>query len=199
MSRDKLLQGVCAEAPSLRTREEGVFRFPALLGQPFLEVCGDVGTQRRAAHFAAFPEAADVSACTKCHVLAAERSDLAIAEARLNGNQQERSVAPPDPGRRIWCCHQGIAFVFGHEFHGATLIALRRNRQDALAMQCQCWFADGYVLEERVQSRQAVVPRPGTVAASDFEVFEELSHEIRIEVLHTQLGGCASEALGCEP
>ena len=131
-----------------------------------------VATQGRASHLAAFPDVADVSACTKFHVLAAEGSDLAITEARLNGHQQERSVSPPDPGSRIWCCHQGIAFVFGHEFHRATLIALRRNRQDALAMQCQCGFADGYVLEERVQSCQAVVPCPGTVTASEFEVFE---------------------------
>jgi hypothetical protein len=89
MSRDKLLQCVCAEASSLRTRKERVFRFSALLGQPFFEGCGDVGTQRRAAHLAAFPDAADVSACAKFHILAAEGSDLAIAEARLNGNQQE--------------------------------------------------------------------------------------------------------------
>jgi hypothetical protein len=65
-------------------------------------------------------------------------------------------------------------------------------------MQCQCGFADGYILKERVQSRQAIVPRPGTVAACKFEVFEELPQESCIEVLHPQFGGRASEALGRE-
>jgi hypothetical protein len=62
-------------------------------------------------------------------------------------------------------------------------------------MQCQCGFADGYVLKERVQSRQAIVPRSGTVAAREFEFFEELSQESCIEVLYPQLGGRASEAV----
>jgi hypothetical protein len=140
----------------------------------------------------------DVSAGTKFHILTAERCDLAIAQARLYSKQQERSVSPADPGGRIWCCHQRIAFLFGYEFHWTTLIALRRNRQDALAMQCQCGFADGYVLKERMQSRQAIVPRPRTIAARTFEVFEELPQESCIEVLHPQFGGRASEALGCE-
>jgi hypothetical protein len=139
-----------------------------------------------------------MSAGTKFHILTAERCDLAIAQARLYSKQQERSVPPADPGGRIWCCHQRIAFLFGYEFHWTTFIPLRRNRQDALAMQCQCGFADGYVLKKRVQSRQAIVPRPRTVAARAFEVFEELPQESCIEILHPQFGGRASEALGCE-
>jgi hypothetical protein len=53
-------------------------------------------------------------------------------------------------------------------------------------------------LEECVQGRQAVVPRPGTVAAHEFKVFEELSQESCIEILHAQLRGGASQAFGCE-
>jgi hypothetical protein len=181
MSQDKLLECICAEATSTRTREERIFGFPTLLGQPFFNCYGDVGTQRRASHLAAFPDAADVSAGAKFHVLPAEGRDLAIAQAGLNCKQQERSVPPPHPGGRIWCRHQGLAFLFGHELHRTTLEAFRRNCQNALAMQCQCRFADGYVLEECVQSRQAVIPRPRTVAADEFEMFEELSQKRCVE------------------
>jgi hypothetical protein len=49
-------------------------------------------------------------------------------------------------------------------------------------VQRQGGLADGYISEEGVQGRQAVVARPGAVAASEFEMFQELTQEGRIEI-----------------
>jgi hypothetical protein len=53
-------------------------------------------------------------------------------------------------------------------------------------------------LEKGVYRGQTVVSRPSAVAAVEFEVFEELSQEGDIEVLHEQFGRRPFEALAGE-
>jgi hypothetical protein len=65
-------------------------------------------------------------------------------------------------------------------------------------VQRQGWLADGYESEKGVQCREAVVSCPDAVAATDFEVFEELPQERRIEIFYAQFGGRTSKALGCK-
>ena len=136
-----------------------------------------------------------MSAGAELHVLAAKRRDLAVAEAGLNRDEQQRSIPPSDPCARIRSCDKGGGLFLRQKLHRAALVALRRDRQDALALQRAGWFTDRHVLEERMDGGQAVVSRPGAVATVEFEVFEKLPQEGSIEILDEQFGWRPSEVL----
>jgi hypothetical protein len=72
MSGDQSLECVGAEAPSIRTGENGIGGGAALLRQPFLENRGDVRAQWRAPHLSAFSEATDVGARAELYILMAK-------------------------------------------------------------------------------------------------------------------------------
>ena len=65
-------------------------------------------------------------------------------------------------------------------------------------MQCQRWFADGYVLEESVQSCQTVVSCPGTVAASSSRCSRNFPKKGASRSSIRSSEGARREALGCE-
>jgi hypothetical protein len=45
--------------------------------------------------------------CAELDVLLAKGRDLAIPEARLNGDEQQRLIPPSDPRARIRSCDKG--------------------------------------------------------------------------------------------
>jgi hypothetical protein len=67
-----------------------------------------------------------------------------------------------------------------------------------LAVEGERRFTDSHVPEEGAQCGETSVSRPGAVPAVAFEVFQELAEEIRVELLHADVGGRPSEALRCE-
>jgi hypothetical protein len=60
------------------------------------------------------------------------------------------------------------------------------------------WFADGYVLKERVNSCQSRVPRANGTAALVFEMIEERSHKSLVKLVHIEIGWASTESLCCE-
>jgi hypothetical protein len=198
MFRDQPLQGIGAHSPAVGTREDEILWLALLAGQPFLEHCGDVGSQRSASHLSALSETADVSACAKLHVLAPKRREFTVAEAGLNGQEQQRSIAPPDPCVESGRCDQSGAFFFRQECDRSAFMPLRRDRQDPLAVQRKRRFTDGYVVEEGVQGRQTVVSCPRAVAANLFQIIEELPQEGCVEIFNPQLRRRTAEAFRCE-
>ena len=72
--------------------------------------------------------------CAELHVLLAKRCDLAIPEAGLNGDEQQRPVPSSDPCARIRRCDKGGTLFLCQKLHWAALVALRRDRKDALAL-----------------------------------------------------------------
>jgi hypothetical protein len=72
MSGDESLECVGAEAPSIRTGENGIGSGAALPRQPFLEDSSDVRAQWRASHLSPFSEATDVGARAELYILVAK-------------------------------------------------------------------------------------------------------------------------------
>ena len=68
------------------------------------------------------------------HVLMAKRCDLAVPEAGLDRDEQQRPVPFSDPCIRIRRRHKGLTLFLSQNFHGATLVPFRRNRQNAWAV-----------------------------------------------------------------
>jgi hypothetical protein len=67
-----------------------------------------------------------------------------------------------------------------------------------LALQSEGWFTDRHVLEERMDSCQAVVSRPRAVATVEFEVFEESPQEGNVDILYEQFRRSPPEVLTAE-
>jgi hypothetical protein len=136
--------------------------------------------------------------CAELDVLPTKGCDLAIPEARLNGDEQQRLIPTSDPCARIRSRDKGGSLFLCQKLHGTALVALGRDRKDALALQSAGWFTDRYVLEEGMDCSQPVVSRPCTVATVEFEVLEKLPQEGNIEIFDEQFGWRPSEALTAE-
>jgi hypothetical protein len=139
-----------------------------------------------------------VGSCPKLHVLPPKRREFTVAQAGLNGQEEQRSIAPSDPCSEVGRCDQSAALFFGQECDDRAFMPLRRNRQDSLAVQRKRWFADRYVLEEGVYGCQTVISCPCTVAALVLEIIEELPKEGCVEIFDPQCGRRAAETFRCE-
>ena len=62
--------------------------------------------------------------CAELDVLLAKGGDLAIPEARLNGDEQQRLVPPSDPCVRIRSRDKGGSLFLCQKLHGTALVAL---------------------------------------------------------------------------
>jgi len=144
------LQCVGAETSAVGTGKDRIVGLPALLRHPFLEDGRNVGTQRRAPHLAAFSEATDMSADAEFDIAPAKECDFAVAEAGLNGDEQQSLVSSSNPCTGIRSGHERCGLFVSQKFDRPTHETLRRESEDTLALQGQRRFMNGHELEEGV-------------------------------------------------
>jgi hypothetical protein len=75
-----------------------------------------------------------MSAGAELHILASNQDDLAVAQSRLHGNEQECSVPPPDPCPGIGSCDEGSGLFLREELNGPTIVTFGRDGKDALTV-----------------------------------------------------------------
>jgi len=127
-----------------------------------------------------------VSTGIQLDIVASKRGDLTVAQARLDGQQEDRAIAPSNPSTGVGSCHNGSALLLCEELYGTTIVTLRGDRKHTLTVQGQSWLAQGHVPKERVQSCETVVPRTGAIATAEFEMMQELAEEGRVKFLCPQ-------------
>ena len=98
MARHKTLQRVGADRRAARARKDGIGWSTPLRGKPCFKDGRDIGSKRCAACLPSLSEAADMSSGSEFHVTMFEGNDLAVAQARLGCEKQERAIPPADPG-----------------------------------------------------------------------------------------------------
>ena len=157
-----------------------------LFRQPGPEDRGDIRPQGGTPHLPPFSEAADVSTDPELYILAPQRGDLAVPQAGLNRQQQERAIPPADPRPSVRSGHQCGRFFLGEELHRSSLEALGRNCENALALQAERRFSESDVPEEGMERRETMVSRARPVASIKLQVFEESLQERGIEFIETQ-------------
>ena len=106
--------------------------------------------------------------------LASEGGDFAVAQARLNGEKKERSVSPADPRSRIGSGGEGVGLFLRKKLNRTPLIPFGGDREDPLAVECECRFVEGRVAEEGMQGRKAIVSALWRVAPFALEIVKEL-------------------------
>jgi hypothetical protein len=196
--RDEPLDGILAHASAAGTGEDRRVGIRRTLMQPGGEDPRDIAAQGRAAELAPLAVGADVGAGAERDVLAAERGQLGDAQPRLDGHEEERVVAPPDPGGGGWDIEEGLDLLLPEEFHDPAREALARDREDPLAQQGVGRLRERDVAEEGVERRTAGIAAARGVAALALEGIEELAEEGGVEVGEREAGGGTAEARGGE-
>jgi hypothetical protein len=85
----------------------------------------DIGSQRRGAGLPAFTGAPNVRAGLKGDILPSKTGQLAIPQPGLRRDEEQRPIAPADPGRRIRCGDERGDLVVGEKRHRSALAAFR--------------------------------------------------------------------------
>src|SRR6266498_3463323 len=139
-----------------------------------------------------------MSADAERHVLASERRQLGDAQARLDGNQEERAISPSDPGGVVRAVQNCLDFLVVKERHDAALESFARDSEDALAEERMRRIREGDVSEEGMERRESCVAAASGIAAVLLEMVEELAEEGGVEIGDREAGGGATETLGRE-
>ena len=116
------------------------------------------------------------------HVLSTESGQLGNPQARLDGDEEQRAVAPSDPGGGVGAVEEGLDLLLDEELHDPALKALARDGEHALTVQSVGRVGERDVAEERVECREARVSAAGAIAALAFKVVEELAQERGVEI-----------------
>jgi hypothetical protein len=140
--------------------------------------------------------ASDVGADSECDVRALQSSQLTTAKACVHGDRQQRPVPPPDPCRRIGRGDERSGLFVNEELHRSAVVALGRNRENALAVKRVRRLFEGDVAEERVQCSQSGVAGARRAPAGLLDVVQELRQECSVEILHSKVRGLTSNPLG---
>jgi hypothetical protein len=127
-----------------------------------------------------------------------EGSQLGDAQPGLEADEEQRVIAPSDPGGEVWGAEQGIDLTVLKELHDPTLEALARNREDTLAEERVSWIGEGDEAEEGMKRRETCVATARGVTALALEVIEELAEEGGVEVGEPEAGGRTAQPFGRE-
>ena len=107
--------------------------------------------------------------------------------AGLDRCQQQRVVAPSEPGGPVRGSEQRFDLVEVEVVDAVLLMAFERDRDHASDRLKVLGVPQCHVPVERVDRRQPGVPGPGAVASVVFEVGEERADQRRVEIVEVQL------------
>ena len=107
--------------------------------------------------------------------------------AGLDRCQQQRVVAPSEPGGPVRGSEQRFDLVEVEVVDAVLLMAFERDRDHASDRLKVLGVPQCHVPVERVDRRQPGVPGPGAVAPVLLEVGEERTDQRRVEIVDVQL------------
>src|SRR5207249_4922326 len=145
--------------------------------------------------FATFALTADMSACPQGDILPAEPDQLGDPQAGLGRYQQQRPVAPTGPCLLIGYGQKGINLGSSQKGDGRAVIALTRDRQDALDHATVARCPQCRVVEKRVNRREADIAAAGAGATRLLEIIEKRADHRRVEIVQRQRRRCFPEPL----
>jgi hypothetical protein len=129
------------------------------------------------------------------HILSSKRGDLTVAQAGLDGEEEDCPIPSTKPPDGVRSCYERRGLFLRQKLNRIALVTLGGDRKDALAVQRISRFMNGHIPEECVQRGETVVSRTDAITPVEFEVVKEIAHEGRVDFLHAQIGRCLLEAL----
>jgi hypothetical protein len=121
---------------------------------------------------------------SETHIAALKGAELGVAQACLDGHEQQGAVATPDPRARVGRSEDRGGLRLGEELDRGTFVALVRDRQDLLALKGAGRLGVRDEAEECSYRRETGVAGLRRAGPFMLEVLEEGADEHRVEVLH---------------
>jgi hypothetical protein len=120
---------------------------------------------------------------------------LLRASAGVIEEQQERVVAPRVPARRGQGREERVNVIALEKARFRRGRPFHRDRGDALGHGQELRDAAAQVLEERVQARQALIPRAHAVTPGRLQVVQKAERAFETQVVEGQLGDLPARVL----
>lgn len=156
---------IAAQCAAARRRKERVTWLPVALAEPGGEHADHIPLQRRAALLPALALAPEMGAGPQHDVSAAQVNDLGHAQAGLDREEQQCTIASADPGRGIRRSEHGVDFGAGEIRNRPPLMPLDRDGQNLTTAIEMGRLADRHVATEGVDGREADIARARRVPA----------------------------------
>jgi hypothetical protein len=169
--------------------EQGVARVPGLLGEPGGEDLGGVRGERGYPLFPALSRAGDVGPGAEEDVSPGEGGELGDPQAGLDGEREQRAVAPSGPGGGVRGGEQRGGFGLGEVGDELAVEPLGRDGRDPLDDGRVVEVTQGREAEQGMDRGQAGVAGTDAVAALVFEMVQERADQRGVEVGDLQAGG----------
>ena len=118
------------------------------------------------------------------HVAPLQRTEFGIAQPCLACHEQQDTVTSSDPRGLIGSRNKRCSFVLGEKLDRSALVALGRDRQNALALQRARRLCVRDKPEECAQGSQASVACLRAVGALLLQGVEKRSEKRYIELFH---------------
>ena len=178
---DDMFHGIATEPDASNCWEDWVVIRSCALLKPCFDCFDRVAAKRGTALLAPLAFATNMRARSEYHVAAIEIDQLRDAQARLQGEQQNRPISATDPRRLIGGGEQRLHLRPINEVHRPAHIALARHGEDALTVEHMLRLVHGHVAIERPDRGKARVPAAGAVTANLLDMGEEVADERGIE------------------
>jgi hypothetical protein len=169
-----------------------------VLAEPAAEYFGGGRGERGYPLFAALSGAGDVGSGAQECVGPGEGGEFGDPQSGLDGERQQRVIAPPGARGGVRCGEQRGGFGLGEVGDGLAVGPFGRDGHDALDDGCVVEVAQCREAEQRVDRGQPGVAGADAVAAVVFEVVEERADQRRVEVGDLERGGLPAGLAGCE-
>ncbi len=113
--------------------------------------------------------------------------ELGRAQSGLRGEEDHRVVTPAGPGGPVGGGEQRVELEGGEPGHERAVVALQRNREDALDRDGVLGMLQRGVAVERADRGQPRVPGPWSAAAVVLEMIEKRADRVRVEIIKCEL------------
>ena len=195
---DEVLDGIGAETSAADAGEQELRSGFALVLEPSRQRRRRRLCERSTTFFSSFSFATNVRSRAEFDVHLAQPCHLRQSHAGLHGDQQEEVIPAPDPvllaGRRQHCFHLRV----GQEVDQRPDVALSGDGQHALDERGILRCLHRCVVEERPDRGQTQVAAACAIFPAGFEMIEEVSDKLGVQVAQHEIGRWAAQTLLCK-
>jgi hypothetical protein len=189
------LDRVDAERMPLPGREYRVGNGAGPLAHPGVQHGHGLAGEWGGAFLAALAVAFHVRAVAEVQAGDGEPGKFADPQPGLDGQDEQGVVATPEPGGPVGCSEQRVDLGGGEEADQRAVVAFGRDGQHPLNQAGVLGVAQRGVAEQRMDRRQAGVAGTHPVAPIAFEIGEERSDELGVEIGQVEPAGWCAGAL----
>ena len=192
---EQVLNAVNGEPAAAGAGKEDMVLTPLGLTHPgFEHGAGGLG-ERRTSLTSALADHSQMGASAKNKILALKPGHLREAKAGLYRRQHECVVAPVGPGIPARCSEQRIDFWTREKADQGACEALAWNCENTLDLRGVLRRLKGHISKERMDRRQAEVPRSHADPVVLFQMVQELADQGRGDLLELKLRGTGVQVL----